>query len=53
MSCGASSWADGRNHHQHGPVNELPQPYSYPYNMSDINDLVENLRKAVSHPIES
>lgn len=37
---------------QHGPIMALGEPYAYSYNISDPDDLVEKLTRAVNTPIE-
>lgn len=38
---------------QHGPIAHIPEPYAYLYNMSDPDDLIRQLTKAASTPIDS
>lgn len=43
----------GSQYVQHGHVSGFPEPYVYNYNMSDPDDLIRQLKRAVSTPIPS
>lgn len=51
---GPDDWQTyGPHWSQHGPAIAIGEPYTYAYNLTDPQDMIRQLKKAVSTPIKS